>query len=290
MHKNICVILVTLVCILFSVQSSLYFTSVISEMKRNCTQSMEIHVPNQSSSQQSVSDATILQKLLEMRREIHYKQVSKQLQNMNSTLSGPGRAYFQSHWEPTWKCEFEERVGNFGDGGKWVCDAYTLKERGNNCGVVSIGSNNDFGFEQAIHELNPLCRIAVFDHTVANPAPPPFVQYYSFGLGSQDNGGNIVTLDTAIQKAGFHQDDFVDVLKIDCEGCEYDVHTQFTATKYVINQILIEIHFRDSMSVHAIFQSMTRRKYVIFHKEPNTHGCSGDCTEYGFLLARDFLR
>jgi hypothetical protein len=217
-----------------------------------------------------------------IKRDIHLRQMKKQKENMNNAISESGRAYFQSHWEPSWKCEFEERIGNFGDGGKWVCDANSLKEKKGNCHIISIGSNNDFSFEVEVHNYFPQCKISVFDHTVSNPSPPPYVDYFSFGLGSENNLP-IITLETAFQKAGVSPEDGVDILKIDCEGCEYDVYPQFISTKYFISQILIEIHFRNSASVHKMFQSLTSNNYVVFHKESNTIGCSGDCVEYGFL-------
>ena len=217
-----------------------------------------------------------------IKREIHYRQMNKQKENMNNALSESGRAYFQSHWEPTWKCELEERIGGFGDGGKWVCDANLLKEKEGNCHIISIGSNNDFSFEHEVHKYFPRCKISVFDHTVANPSPPPYVDYFSFGLGSENNL-QIITLETAFKKAGVSPQEGVDILKIDCENCEYDVYPQFISSKYAISQILIEIHFRDSASAHQLFQAMTNNNYVIFHKESNTIGCSGDCVEYGFL-------
>ena len=40
--------------------------------------------------------------------------------------SRSGRHFFQSNWEPTLSCAFEQRLGKIGDGGKWVCDAYRL--------------------------------------------------------------------------------------------------------------------------------------------------------------------
>ena len=219
------------------------------------------------------------------KREIHAKQMKNQWDNMNNELSETGRVYFQSHWQPSWSCEFEERIGNFGDGGKWVCDAFALKDRGKECHIISIGSNNEFSFEEAIHNLNPLCKISVLDHTVDNPNPPSYVKYFSLGLGKLDRD-SLVTLDTAFEKAGILKNQTVDIVKIDCEGCEYDVYRQFIDTSYEISQILIEIHFKDIMSVHKMFQDMTESKYVIFHKEPNIMHASGNCVEYGFLNSK----
>jgi hypothetical protein len=226
---------------------------------------------------------TNLENNLQIKRDIHFRQMHKQKENIKNALFESGREYFQSHWEPSWNCEFEERFGNFGDGGKWVCDAHTLKQKKEDCHIVSIGSNNDFSFENELHNHLPQCKISVFDHTVSNPSPPPFVNFFSFGLGSENNDNSIITLDSAFQKAGVSSSSGVDILKIDCEGCEYDVYSQFVSSKYLISQILIEIHFRNSASVHKMFQTLTNNNYVVFHKEPNIMYSGGDCVEYGFL-------
>ena len=50
------------------------------------------------------------------RKILHYLQY-KFNHNSNQRPS-----FFQNNWEPIVHCEFERRVGNVGDGGKWVCD------------------------------------------------------------------------------------------------------------------------------------------------------------------------
>ena len=212
------------------------------------------------------------------KKSIHQRQVLRQTIDFNSDL---GRKYFQYHWEPTWKCNFEERVGNIGDGGKWICDPFRLQHT-NSCQVISVGSNNEYSFENAIHELNPNCRIATFDHTVVNPSPPPFVEFYPFGIGT-DNSGNIINLKTALEIAGMI-DGSIDILKIDCEGCEYSVYSEFYSPGVFLRQILIEIHYQGKTLTDSMMHKLTNDgHYVIFHKEPNTNGCAGDCVEYGFL-------
>ena len=37
---------------------------------------------------------------------------------------GSGRAWFQNNWEPSIRCIADKRMGNHGDGGKWVCDPH----------------------------------------------------------------------------------------------------------------------------------------------------------------------
>ena len=44
-------------------------------------------------------------------------------------------------------------MGKLGDGGKWICDPHRIREEQEECLVYSVGSNNDFSFEQAILEV-----------------------------------------------------------------------------------------------------------------------------------------
>ena len=65
---------------------------------------------------------------------------------------------------------------------------------------------------------------------------------------------------------------------------QFDVYPEFT--KGFIRQVLVEVHMRPQttpVQVNAMFEHMRANGYVIFHKEPNTSGCAGDCIEYAFL-------
>ena len=210
-----------------------------------------------------------------LKKNIHEQQSKKQVA---SGVGGNGRTYYQYHWEPSWSCDFEERIGPIGDGGKWVCDTYKIKNK-TECFVLSIGSNNDFSFEDGIHNLNPNCQIHTFDHTVVPVNVPPFVTFHDFGLANRDEG-KLVTMKSALKLAGL-SGKHIDILKIDCEGCEYDVFPEFF--QGFIRQVLIELHYTNEQSNDNFFESMAQHGYVIFHKEPNTYGCGGDCIEYSFL-------
>ena len=59
-------------------------------------------------------------------------------------LSINGPAWFQNFWEPCVSCGNERRIGQRGDGGKWVCVDNSLA----GTGIISVGSNNEFSFEQ----------------------------------------------------------------------------------------------------------------------------------------------
>lgn len=244
-----------------------------------CAQPMAVESPivpvNSTSKIQSFDFFDYDEESWKRKRNIHDQQSKRQVVG---GMGGNGRTYYQFHWEPSWSCDFEERIGPIGDGGKWVCDAYKIKGK-KECFVLSIGSNNDFSFEEGIHELNPDCEIHTFDHTVVSANVPPFVKYHELGLANKDEG-KLVTMQSALKVAGLSGRN-IDVLKIDCEGCEYEVYREFF--NGFIRQVLIEIHYTNEESNNLLFENMVQHGYVIFHKEPNTYGCGGDCIEYSFI-------
>ena len=82
------------------------------------------------------------------------------------------REYVMSFWHPGLpygaSCETLARLGDGGDGGKYVCNpSEALGLAGGNsseqCVVVAVGSNGEASFESDIHRLNPACEIHVVD-------------------------------------------------------------------------------------------------------------------------------
>jgi hypothetical protein len=214
-------------------------------------------------------------------RDVHLAQSLRQ--HGRRVENEKARTYFQYNWEPTLSCAFEQRIGDIGDGGKWICDAYRIAEEVE-CNVVSIGGNNDWSFEEAMHALNPLCKIFTFDHTITPINKPAFVTFHKIGLGTNDTG-LILTLPSALRKIGL-ENEKIDIFKIDCEGCEKNIFPDLLTPD--LRQILIELH-GNKWDVDAFFRVMNSHGYTIFHKEPNTHGCGGDCIEYSLLkLKPDF--
>lgn len=204
-------------------------------------------------------------------RVIHAAQSTRQRGDKSRACNG----YYQNNWEPTFSCAFEQRAGSVGDGGKWVCDAYRIAEM-QHCNIVSVGSRDDWSFEEAMHKLNPRCKIFTFDPTTNAHGKPDFVSFYKIGLGV--GGGSLVSLSNMLNVAGL-QNSTVDVFKIDCEGCEWSIWPSFSQVFF--RQVLIELH--GCANADAFFEGMAANGYVIFHKEPNIAWSNGDCIEYGFL-------
>ena len=84
------------------------------------------------------------------------------------------------------------------------------------------------------------CEVHTFDHTVdAKWIPPHYLNYHRIGLGSQDSRVDDDTLGllTIIDRLG-HEDRVIDVLKIDCEGCEYAQRLFCTAFLAYISSVV----------------------------------------------------
>ena len=174
---------------------------------------------------------------------------------------------------------------------------------GEGCLVYSVGSNGDFSFEEAIGNLyGDLCEIHTFDPKDYSAQVPEsikdIVRFHAWGIKSEIEMGNetvitnklgpfhslLNTIDTLE-----HTNRTIDIFKIDCEGCEWSVYKDWLAANADIRQIMVELHNVPKESLD-LFGAMEEAGYVIFHKEPNTLGCQGNCIEYSFLkLRKDFF-
>jgi hypothetical protein len=240
-----------------------------------------------------------------MRKERHARQSLIQSLRLRSCL---GRVFFQNNWEPTFSCAFEERIGEMGDGGKWLCDPHRIVTNPGNCLIYSFGSNNVFDFEEAFHAYRGDCEVHTFDPTAR---PPPtgspaaaFVNFHSYGLGSKtaviplggECGSNcpVKGLNTILSELG-HTKKVIDIFKIDIEGGEFDAFLDLLYGCMFprnIRMILIELHMKSGdnlpLLMQKLFLGLQHAGYVIFHKEPNTMYSNGDCIEYAFIRLNDF--
>mmetsp|Transcript_75742 Transcript_75742/g.225811 ORF Transcript_75742/g.225811 Transcript_75742/m.225811 type:complete len:374 (-) Transcript_75742:98-1219(-) len=201
-------------------------------------------------------------------------------------------AFWQIHFEPSFSCDSERRLGPQGEGGKWVCDPHKIAARtaaGDGCLVYSIGSEGRFGFEEAVHrEISAACEIHTFDQndwSVYSPIPPPRYVAYHVGRVGPWPGTPVSEL---YEKLG-HGRRTLDILKIDCEGCEWTTYRSWLTARVRPRQILVELHNFDA--AREMFQFLNDRGYVIAHKEPNIEFSGGACVEYVFLyLGASFSR
>jgi hypothetical protein len=199
--------------------------------------------------------------------------------------------WYQNNWEPALSCQHERRIGLWGDGGKWVCDPHRiLRKPTKSCLVYSVGSNNEFSFEQSVlKEISPDCEIHTFDPTIGNsPSNLPThgkISFHPWGMADKDNG-SYKTLDSIVDELG-HTGKEIDIFKIDCEGCELETFRTWFEGSTLIRQIQLELHkgTEDTLPppTQELMLYLQRKGYVIFHKEPNIQFSGGACLEYGFL-------
>lgn len=191
------------------------------------------------------------------------------------------------------KINSSEIIGNFQ--ADWCIDPASLQEYPV---LFSGGAGNDISFEQLfIEKFNGY--VYLYDpsptgrHTFNKYNGPDKIIYHSTALGKtnlgvkmaepkdpqegswtipQNNGGNFeefesVSLVDEISRYGFK---YVDVVKLDIEGFEYDVLDDLLDSNIVVKQILVEFHdFFQNVSVWQSIKmrSKLRKKgYVCFHK------------------------
>lgn len=232
---------------------------------------------------------------------------------------------------PTFSCPHDiQRVGRLGDGGKWVCgmSLYESVPRpstwgakpptGGQEGVViySFGINAESSFEEEMLERIPSARIWGYDFSVNGWGPQIKSKYEDrvffgkVGLGKTDEPSKsppFYTLQSLMQQ---NNHTYMDILKIDVEGAEYDAFN--SVMDYVqkswsaggeavlpIGQVMIEIHTEDNTGVtFGVFRKWWERleqmgmrptwlevnllAVTIAHQKSNPR-----CVEYVWVNARD---
>jgi len=233
----------------------------------------------------------------------HARQMSKESATRSEFAKLVDLGRWLSRYEPSFGCELKERIGELGDGGKWVCNVDTIKaniQHGEQCLVYSVGSNGQVDFEQSIHhEISAQCEVHVFDpadwfefelRPNGSLCPPSFIQYHPWALGTVEPAKSMADI---VQELG-HTGRKIDLLKIDCEGCEWSTYRGWFAEGVDIRQILVELHGdlatnelqgrpATSNDIQSFFSFLFEHGYVIFHKEPTLGWKCGSFAEFSFL-------
>ncbi|KAF1828694.1 hypothetical protein BDW02DRAFT_584292 [Decorospora gaudefroyi] len=188
----------------------------------------------------------------------------------------------------TWTCPHDiQRVGRLGDGGKWVCgmNIYEglpapktalksiaaqepLMDSQDGLIIYSFGINAESSFEAEMLERVPSARIWGYDFSV-NAWGPQIAQQYrhrtffkKVGLGKEDKHESEPPFWTlpSLMKSNNHT--YVDILKIDIEGSEYDaldtMMDAFDKTRSAsgnsvlpVGQVMIELHLGDGVNLNS---------------------------------------
>ncbi|KAG0345841.1 hypothetical protein BG004_002970 [Podila humilis] len=156
--------------------------------------------------------------------------------------------YFQA----AFNCPHDvQRVGRFNDGGKWLCGMSVLERPSTKkCVVYSFGVNDDSSFEAEIMERTN-CEVWAFDASVDDVSGEakgnPKIHFSKIFVGDVDKvdaHGNVWrTLPTLMKENGH---DWIDVLKVDIEGYEFNMmHTimdTYANKPLPFSQLQIELH------------------------------------------------
>ena len=212
--------------------------------------------------------------------------------------------FWGEHFEPEFTCPFEFRLGKLGDGGKWICDPQRIPD--DSCLVYSVGSNGKFQFELAVLEhVSKDCEIHIFDmatnfrrngktQSIAEAAKANDLTFHNWGIGEKDGRGRPMKTFKETIKEFHHENKIIDVMKIDCERCEYEQYKQWfkdwDELGMTIRQIMIEIHNSDFPGILEMMTAFQDAGYIMFHKEAN-YWNGGNCIEAAFLLLdKDFQK
>lgn len=217
---------------------------------------------------------------------------------------------------PSFQCPHHvERIGTLGDGGKWVCGVERIAKQ-HKCVIYSFGINGESSFEAALLEHAPGCEVWGYDFTVnsfgpeieGTPKLKERAHFFPWALGGHDAHGpedspKYYTLD-ALMRLNGHT--FIDVLKIDIEGAEFDTLTAFLAahkqlnpfssTTLPIGQLQLELHAWDDYAKFEFFHdwwaALEAAGLRPFWTEPNlvyvnyAAGGKPHLAEYSFMNIR----
>ncbi|KAH8994782.1 methyltransferase domain-containing protein [Lactarius deliciosus] len=199
-----------------------------------------------------------------------------------------------------------QRVGTLGDGGKWVCglDRVVKQEK---C------INGESSFESTPLKRAPGCEVWGYDYSVdswgpeitGDPELRDRAHFKPFALGGTNNhedhdNPKYWTLDSLMDLNGHT---FIDILKIDIEGGEFDALTAFLSARAAaegdvlpVGQLQLEIHAREG---HENFEYFARWWAALeaaglrpFWTEPNlvyinlVRGVRPELAEYSFINIR----
>lgn len=174
----------------------------------------------------------------------------------SSGFTGANDIILWDWFPPAWNCPHEvTRVGHIGEGGKWLCGMDRIMSR-DSCVVYSFGVGGDSSFEAAFLNRSAACKVWAYDYSVGMLGPEIRLNedfnrrafFYQYRLDIVDDEKLFVpprkrTL-AGLMKENGHT--WIDVLKIDVEGSEFDVlndlFMQHRKKPLPIGQLQLEIH------------------------------------------------
>ncbi|KAK3242070.1 hypothetical protein CYMTET_48214 [Cymbomonas tetramitiformis] len=188
-----------------------------------------------------------------------------------------GGVYLWDYFTPAYNCPNRERIGRLGDGGKWICDLPRLMQDGA-CTVFSFGARDDVSFELELASSTK-CQIEVHDPTVgglsSNAVDNPQLRFHKKAIAADRTTSPFLVSGSLGDAMALLGVSFIDVLKVDVEGSEWEVFESLLADPskdFPVGQLLIELHLDDGMELRQVvdfFSRLEQRGFRIFMNEVN---------------------
>lgn len=234
-------------------------------------------------------------------------------EKVNPWPSGSGWTAEYTLWDfflPVFECpRVTERIGKLGDGGKYVCGMDVIAHKPAPV-LYSFGVSTDSSFEAAVLERAPSAQVYGYDFSVDSFGPQIVnsrelqgrAHFHKWAIGGKDAHGpeydpnyQVYTIETLMRLNGHS---FIDILKVDIEGSEFDVlggiaqHYLSRGLPLPFGQLQVEIHAWDSTQSFADFlawwELLERAGLRAFRTEPNLvyvnlMGAKPNLAEYSFI-------
>jgi len=268
------------------------------------------------------------QEMVEERKKAIVKWEANTKASMQGFPEPVGSPPFYTLWDfflPAFQCPHRvERIGIMGDGGKYAC-GFDRVVKQKECVIYTFGVNGESSFEASLLTRAPHCQVWGYDFSVDRFGPEidtvPSLKsrshFFAYGLGPLDETKTIslpwddhaqiefYSLQSLMAKNGHT---FIDVLKIDIEGGEFESLESFIdniprhphgsgEVVLPVGQIQLEIHARaDGYEQFPKFKKWFEKLEAAglrpFYNEPNlvyinlVRGSKPDLVEYSFMNIR----
>ena len=136
--------------------------------------------------------------------------------------------------------------------------------------VYSLGSNRQQDFEEGIRDIRPDSQMFVYELFAKNLPDEklPNTSYFAIGLGYPKSENN--DFKSLAQMMKDHQHTYIDVLKMDIEGYEWEFIKMESDILPRIGQILFEVHLsREHPSVLPMVEVFEKAGLRMYHRELN---------------------
>lgn len=214
--------------------------------------------------------------------ELYQHQSKIRKSKLKNLVDNSGWLMLYSVLVPEVFCKDLVRLGNVGDGGKWVCNPIHVRNF-DACTVYSLGVRNEPSFEEEFARFtHNKCIIRSVDKSDQTPQTLERIKnsngMFMKGLISSEvnKSMNSYNLKSLLE---IFNDGKIDILKIDIEGFEYEIIDELVTTP--ICQILIEVHGKTPMRTIEFLRKLSQSGYYLFSYEIN--GGHTTLSEYSFI-------